>query len=352
LPLPDDSADKWVYKEHTKVKHEILSKYLNGWVKILGKRNKKLCFIDGFAGRGIYENGEPGSPIIIMQLAEELKEYCDEFICVNVELDRNNFNCLKTETEKAQVKCPFPKIINIHGEFANVTTHILNQLNDELIPSFFFVDPFGFGGIPFSLIKRILNIPKTEIFFTSLEELFGVSNVLEIISSKYPDMKREMALVSLYRDNLKTMAGVQYTMPYKINMTESRQTLYYLIHASNHFKAFKLMKDIMYGESKTGIFSYLGPEECGGIQSKLFDFNNSEFESYLLRRFSGRQITFNKVLEETYQEVGFIEKHYRNSLKDLETQGKISIQRIASKKHGLKDNDLITFPKYIQLSTR
>ena len=37
MPLPDNAIEKWEYKKHTEVKHEILGKYLSGWIKILGK---------------------------------------------------------------------------------------------------------------------------------------------------------------------------------------------------------------------------------------------------------------------------------------------------------------------------
>ena len=44
MTLPDDTLEKWVYKEHTKVKHEILSKYITGWIKILGTFHKLYIF--------------------------------------------------------------------------------------------------------------------------------------------------------------------------------------------------------------------------------------------------------------------------------------------------------------------
>jgi three-Cys-motif partner protein len=56
MPLPDDSPEKWNYKEHTRVKHEILSKYLDGWSKILGKSHN-LNIFDCFAGRGKFSDG-------------------------------------------------------------------------------------------------------------------------------------------------------------------------------------------------------------------------------------------------------------------------------------------------------
>ena len=42
--LKDSSPEKWVYKEHTRVKHELLRKYLSAWVIKLGKFHSKVIF--------------------------------------------------------------------------------------------------------------------------------------------------------------------------------------------------------------------------------------------------------------------------------------------------------------------
>jgi hypothetical protein len=41
--MKDSDPEKWVYREHTRVKNEILEKYLRGWVPILGKYHKRIC---------------------------------------------------------------------------------------------------------------------------------------------------------------------------------------------------------------------------------------------------------------------------------------------------------------------
>ena len=49
----------WTKDQQTQGKHLILRNYLNGWFPILGSSNGRLLFIDGFAGPGEYDNGEP-----------------------------------------------------------------------------------------------------------------------------------------------------------------------------------------------------------------------------------------------------------------------------------------------------
>jgi len=57
----------WDIEPHTQKKHEILKKYIDAWTPIMSKYNRRLVYIDAFAGPGIYKNGEPGSPIIVLE---------------------------------------------------------------------------------------------------------------------------------------------------------------------------------------------------------------------------------------------------------------------------------------------
>jgi three-Cys-motif partner protein len=66
--LSDHDPKKWVYSEHTRAKHAIIDCYTGVWFLILGQAKQPyevLTALDGFAGRGVYEGGELGSPHII-----------------------------------------------------------------------------------------------------------------------------------------------------------------------------------------------------------------------------------------------------------------------------------------------
>ena len=51
----------WRVDPHTLAKHEILRRYVDAWFPIMSRWNPRLIFFDGFAGPGIYQNGEPGA---------------------------------------------------------------------------------------------------------------------------------------------------------------------------------------------------------------------------------------------------------------------------------------------------
>ncbi len=364
MPLQDNALEKWGYKEHTRVKHEILQKYISGWIRILGKWNRRVCYFDCFAGRGEYEDGSKGSPLIAMEKASALKkqfDYLDRIECVFIERDSDNYKNLKflVEIEKNDNPEKYEKISiePINNEFANVCENILKKLRDDPAPSFFFIDPFGFKGVPFDLIKKILSIEKTEVFITfmirdvnrflesskhriSIEELYGTDNVQEILGKRYAGIDKEDALLSLYRDRLHNGANVKYTFPFKVSMDKTQQTTYYLIHATNHPKGCELMKEIMFRVGTEGRFGYLGPAE--GQMTLMQCDDLSKFKNFLMNRFKDQTLSYQNVRYKTLMGVLFIQKHYRQALKELSNEGKILIKG-AGPRGGLPDDALITF---------
>lgn len=366
----NSALEKWEYREHTKVKHILLKKYLTAWIPILGKWNSKICYFDGFAGRGEYIDGTLGSPLIALEVADSLSQYFGELICFFIEKDPDNFTNLERVLDREQPNIRSHQKINIikkNDEFAKVISGIFEYLEKEksiLAPSFFFVDPFGFSGIPFSAIRKILSNPKTEVFFTfmvrdiarfiQLPELKGIFNNLfgtnEWKSILNSSQKPEIALINLYRKQLHEVAGVKYSWPFKIRTSEKVQTLYYLLHATNNFKGHSIMKNIMFNQSAEGNFAYLGPQDISArSQIRLFEIHSIEdLKKYLLERFKNKSLSYEEIQEQVcepwYTEPPYIDKHYREVLKELEKEGKVSIKRITSKtQRGLIGKDVITF---------
>jgi three-Cys-motif partner protein len=76
--VTDKLPTVWDAEPHTLVKHAILRRYLQAWLAILTqqasalpKAGREILFVDGFAGPGEYQGGEPGSPVIALKTAIE-----------------------------------------------------------------------------------------------------------------------------------------------------------------------------------------------------------------------------------------------------------------------------------------
>ena len=67
------SETVWNLEPHTAKKHKILRRYFEAWLPILATTQGRLLYIDGFAGPGEYQNGAPGSPLVILNAARDHK---------------------------------------------------------------------------------------------------------------------------------------------------------------------------------------------------------------------------------------------------------------------------------------
>ena len=138
--MKNSALEKWEYREHTRVKHILLGKYLAAWIPILGKYNRRICYFDTFAGRCeyVYEKTgntiQTGSPLIALKIADKLSGYFSKLICFFIEKDKDNFKNLENvvEREKSNIKnWGKIEIIKENDEFANVADEIFQYLENE-----------------------------------------------------------------------------------------------------------------------------------------------------------------------------------------------------------------------------
>lgn len=212
-----------------------------------------------------------------------------------------------------------------------------------------------------STIKRILAQPHTEVFINlmsreinrfvgvshqdnNFDALFGTTDWRKAI--QYKGEVRNVFLRDLYISILMNDKTAKYVFPFKICEDNKCATLYHLVYATNNFKGIDVMKDIMYKQSNE--FAYLGPNERDSqfrqAQITLFDDTEYALKEFLLKTYSpGTVRTFDQIRMDTYTLTPSISRHYRDAIKSLRNDGKVSIQLITSKKTGLSGNDLITF---------
>lgn len=368
MPLPDNAPEKWELDEHTKVKHQILEKYMRTWIQKLSSTNEKMGYIDCFAGKGIYNNGEPGSPIIVMKTAQEKINQLPnlkKFNCTFIENNQENYKTLTKEVFKCKIDCPDVECNPIRGDFDQEITSFLDQYEGKyMIPVLFFIDPFGWKGISFDDIKRILSHRFSEVLFVlmtyeiarwcesrfheeSLTKLYGGNEWKE--ATEYKGEKRHDALVQIYEDKLEHETDAKYVWSFGVNDSDmEKRTKYYIIHATHHIDGLRVMKNIMRKEG-AGIFRYLGPHDDILKRQQRFDFFN--LEGYVLEHFKSQSISFDDLCNELYpirrhQISKYIEQDYRKALKNLRAQGKIKVDPVTSTtERGLQKDDFIHFPR-------
>jgi len=371
MPLDDSDPEKWEMEEQTEVKHRLLRKYLTTWTRIVSSANPEVHYFDGFAGRARYQNGEPGSPLLAIDVADRNADSFKTFHCTFNDYDPDNYEKLKEEVHKKIEKCENNNKIKeatFDKKFENIAIPVLDSERYRNLPSMVFVDPFGYSGTPFETISEIMNLQKSgnEVFFNfmvdtirrflrdpdkeeTITRAFG-SEEWKYIREFSEREKQEEEILKLYVSRLEEVADVEYVFPFQMKHPDKDVTLYYLIHATNHFKGFRAMKDVMFNEGANDNFAYLGSDHYGydDEQTTLFeataseDMRIKELRDRLMDAYNEKTVSFEQIIKFTYLHTDLIAKHCRDALETLENRDKISVDRGGSNR-GFKQEYKITF---------
>lgn len=350
----------WIIEEPTKIKHELLRQYISTWMAILFsnqkryKKNQIVVYFDGFAGPGAYfvdENKKqmcPGSPVIV---AETANKFIDKDIKRRVVMF-----CIDNNKKCIELLGPTLQGINRHNQnwkihyadFNKKINDILDEIEKSNLsqqPMFFFIDPFGYAGYPMETITRILKYPRSEVFINFMVyavvrfweeeraedrmfELFG-SNKYKNVDKSTNSEKRQLFFLNLYCKNLAEIARAKFVMPFRVNTPgQGTRPRYYLIHASQHKKALRVMKDGMARVSdvsyrfvaigvKTPQMSFFEDPEKVTIRKRIADYCKD------------KSITFDfEVLENwAYLNTNGVSRTIKEALIELASDGTIEIIR-------------------------
>lgn len=298
MPAKTPEAHFAAYPANTRIKHEILRRYLQAYLTALSNAADAVHYIDGFAGRGQYAGVAPGSPILALNLlGQQQLPYCVSFVEADrVEADDLRSTIAALSQGGRQLEAP----LILTGEFADHIDAVLARpiLHPfRKVATFAFVDPCRAKGVRVRDIRRILSasygeclvfwnydgvnrwlgaVSSSETCDSGLKDLFGDTSVLTKaihLSEAATDPKnREQGLLRLFLEVLQTHSGATYLLPFRFDARDSNRTSHYLIHCSRHGLAFKLMKAVMSSVSvsgEPGKFEYLQDSDIGR-QANLF----------------------------------------------------------------------------------
>jgi three-Cys-motif partner protein len=285
----------WPIEPHTQAKHEILRYYLGAWFPILATTQRRLVYVDGFAGPGEYEGGEDGSPIIALKVArdhvlkDKLQRSGMNLVFFFIEKDEARFQNLERVLGKLQKPASF-KIITECNSFACTFSDVLTELEQQkkqLAPAFVFIDPFGPTGFPMSLIERLAKQAKSEVLITfnyqslnqwflqdelkhdQLDELYG-SDIWRPAFNILDSNQKEAYLRETYQKVLGSFGWKVH--PFRM-INKHNQTQYYLFFATTNWLGMSAMKQAMWNAAPTGDFKYsdLTSPQQACLFEKIYD---------------------------------------------------------------------------------
>jgi three-Cys-motif partner protein len=337
----------WEAQPHTLAKIEIVRRYLFLWFSILGTRNKRLACIDGFAGPGKYLNSEQSSPIAALQAAKAAIEQSGAKLA-GVELSflfvekRKEFVENLQSVVSANSWPPNIKWKIEQGSFEEKVGGVLSDIRrqeQQLAPTFAFIDPFGATGLPFRVVAEILSHPSCEVLLNldsdgigrlitaqefeknqqNLDELFGDQSWQQL-DPALPMAKLSSAVLSLYKKRLRSLHDVRYVFPFAMN-TRQGQINYHLVFASQHPLGLEKMKEAMKAVDKTGSYSF-SDDSVG--QELLFKFDSpGECAAKMQTSLGGAWRPYSEYRDYALNETPFVNP--KAMLEHLKLSGKVQV---------------------------
>lgn len=345
-------------REQSQIKAEIVAKYFWAWASVIiptaKKRSNRIAYLDLFAGPGRYKDGTKSTPLLILEQALKHPDLPDMLVTNFNDMDSDHTRSL----EKAIADIPeisrFKYPPHVHNE--EVGTEIVKMFEGmNVIPTLFFVDPWGYKGLSLRLVNSILKDWGCDcIFFLNynrinmgirnskviahMNALFGEERA-EVLRGKLEAISkydREMTIVTELSMALKDMGG-KYVLPFCFKNERGQRTSHHLFFVTKHVKGYEIMKEIMakYSSDKPqGVPSFIYSPVTSKSYQLLFDLSRplDELGDMLLEHFAGRKISMIEIYNEHHVDRPFIRKNYKEILSKLEENGNILASPSADKR--------------------
>ena len=362
MVTPKDTI--WEIESHTLAKHELLRRYLGAWFPILGAHNRRIVYIDGFCGPGQYKGGEPGSPILALTEALKHKSLLmgNELTFLFMDERSDRIEHLNAELSRLSLPDNFT-VRAVAGQFDVELTSLLDDLEtsgSRLAPTFAFIDPFGFKGLPFDVVRRLLANPRTEVLVNVMADavnrflehpdtqtrqhiidLFGTKRVPRVAGEA---TRRIKALRRLYQEQLSTCA--EFVRFFEMQDCHGR-IIYYLFFAGNHRLGHVKIKEAFWKVDPASGFCF--SDATNPDQLVLFEVDETPgLAAELADEFAKRRAAVAEVRAYVEDETPFVARHMREALKLLEKQNTIvvSVSKLNGKRrrrYTFPDNAVVEF---------
>lgn len=362
---------------HSQAKVEFYKTYLERYLAILCKSQyiKSINIYDVFCGKGIYDDGGKGSPIVAYDTIKKIYESFDFPSKTNITLIINDKSAERISIVNdyiAKNKHPYcnvnPYNLDIDDMFDTILPVINNTPNDTR--NLIFIDPYGYKNIKKELLYELMKNGKTEVIlflpishmqrFTSAaiqdeEEITQYAPLRDFIFSFFPNPNHPI------RQN--TVSAKDYIKYVSESLRYNKKfytTSYFIERDKSNYFALFFMSSHIYGFEKILEVKWTLDEEHGG-GFKLPDINGNLFaEEFALeaknenaRRLkeiilsSLRKPQTNVRLYEIVLSNEFLPKHANEVLKEIQKENsKFHVNDINSGKTARKGAFYLSYSYY------
>lgn len=344
-------------QKHSRVKSIIASEYFHRWAGIMSSTCNSLTYVDFFAGPGRFDNGEPSTPILILDKLKTLKSIHDRAILRFFEKDQKYAARLVDE-------------IHAH-EVTGLLKHrpiVCNESVDARIPdslelgdcTFTFIDPYGYNDLSLGLLANVISTFGSDTLFLlstlsikrnihdarqvdNLERILGEGNVevlrqlqqsrLETDPSVDDDIVKMVTgqIQNLYQKQGKNL----FIQDFSMYRSLSDLRLYSLVHITKHPKGFQQIKEVFEKNGScdsNGFPQYKYHDKASQYELPISGILERSIED-MLTRFSGMHVSVGEI-ETMYHSLGSRHtlKSIQSMLENLDGKGVIEVE-IQTGKH-------------------
>lgn len=332
--------------EQSRIKATIVRDYFWAWARVMlptvKQQNWPIAYIDLFAGPGRYKDGTKSTPLLVLESAIADPDMRDRLITRFNDADRGNVRSLREEiaalpgVEKLKHK---PRVAA--EEVGDKFVQMFQQI--DLVPTFLFVDPWGYKGLSLGLINSVLkNWGCDCVFFFNYNRInMGIGNEaveshmnvlftkeradqLRLRLANSPSGEREATILEALCDALREL-GAKYVLPFCFKNERGTRTSHHLVFATKHPRGYGIMKEIMAKHSSQehqGVASF-GYCPASTIHPMLFELNRplDDLQGMLLEEFAGRTLTTQQIYDRHNVGRPYTMKNYRAVLLKMEGAG-------------------------------
>jgi three-Cys-motif partner protein len=355
--------------EQSAVKTAIVSKYFWSWAKVImpqaQKGQRKIAYLDLFAGPGRFKDGTKSTPLLILEKAINDAAMSQMLVTIFNDRDDNNAQDLQSAIDQMPgVGGLKHKPIVWNKEVGSEMVKLFASVT--LAPTLFFVDPWGYKGLSLQLVNAVLKDWGCDcIFFFNYNRInMGLTNpmVQEHMAALFGE-KRQQALLEkldglspedrenyIVEELCEALGAKQgrYVLPFSFKNDAGTRTSHHLIFVSKHPLGYSIMKEIMAAESslhEQGVPSFhYSPADVRF--PLLFELNRplDDLEGMLLTTFAGRTVAMLDIYEQHHIGRRFIKKNYKDVLLQMETRGLIRCEPAKRRLGTFGDGVKVTFP--------
>lgn len=287
----------WKLEPATAAKHRLYKRYLDAWWPILlqptrtGYLRPRVTYVDAFAGPGVYEGGEEGSPFLALDRllnhsARDRMHLSRERVClVFIEKDGARYRHLVSElTRRFGCLDDLPvRVVVRQGEAGRDTLAVLDEVGAWGQPILAIFDSWGNVNVPLGVVQRIAHNRSSEVITTfgpnwfsrrdelnpeELDEVFGGREFWEAADRESSPDERWRTWLSTYRDALQR-AGFGYRLHFQV-VPGTGQPLY-LVYGTTNDTGVKVMKEAMWLVDGTEGMSFRDPRTRGAVPEGQLD---------------------------------------------------------------------------------